>query len=388
MISSPTVSVYAQCLEIPFFFWVFVPPVHLTHRHHHLSASPRLSSVVLLVGISVSRGGRRRRLVVHLVVVASWAAAAAATATATILASLASAAAATTAASGAAVAGLTSAAATAAAVAPAVPISSATTAASAATAASSSTTATTTTASPGFLDSDDGLVVLVPELGVVQLAECVIHVVPVGEVDLASHPVTVGENFRVGHVPRRPHVILQVLPRRGRGKVLDDHLKLRAARGTTPSGGRTSAATPIVEPTAPAVTTTVAAATTASDFHAQAFAVEFGPVSAPDSVRGVARIVEFDERKAGRTRRELEVNLANPSVLVEQVLDLALADVERQVAAEHDASLRTSHVAVWKSGRRWDAMRWDGMGWDGLGWRGENENQREKLSGGGFFLFL
>jgi len=107
---------------------------------------------------------------------------------------------------------------------------------------------------------------------------------------------------------------------------------------------RRAAAVVVVTPTvtAAAATTTAAAATAtvaARHFHAQARALELHSVAALDSIPSVVIVFEGHETKRRRPGRGLEVDVTDASVLEEEVLNVARADVDRKVSdvdARHD----------------------------------------------------
>mmetsp|Transcript_33374 Transcript_33374/g.86590 ORF Transcript_33374/g.86590 Transcript_33374/m.86590 type:complete len:258 (-) Transcript_33374:173-946(-) len=139
------------------------------------------------------------------------------------------------------------------------------------------------------------------------------------------------------------HVVLQVLPRGGVGKSVHKHPKLRVCgwRGAIAAVSTAAASrrgwTTRVKATAAAETAT-ATATALGKLDPEAGAVEVVSVTALDGGNRVARVLKLDEGKAWGARRQLQVDLRDAPILVEDVFQLAFADVLGQVANKDPAA--------------------------------------------------
>lgn len=181
------------------------------------------------------------------------------------------------------------------------------------------------------------------ELGVIQSADRLLHVLAVGEV---HHALAVSLDVREDHVANLAHEVLQVLPAASAGKVSDLNGPLGSASATTRLGS----------------TSTTSSAIALGGLHAQSIAIKVVTVTAANGVLCIPVVVKANERKSGRTRGSLQVDLPDLAisisesgtgnhvvmwaekhgpflVLVEQIIELRFSDVQRKVSnvdARHD----------------------------------------------------
>merc|ERR1719188_1940793 len=80
-----------------------------------------------------------------------------------------------------------------------------------------------------------------------------------------------------------------------------------------------------------------AAAAPARELHANARAGELVPVPALDRLVRVVRPLELDEGVRRRAAGRLQIDVHDPTALVEEIIDLALAHVDREVSHVHRA---------------------------------------------------
>jgi hypothetical protein len=167
----------------------------------------------------------------------------------------------------------------------------------------------------------------VAELGIVHLAQRVLHVASVGEL---HHATALAVHVGVDHVACLAHKILEVLPAARLGQAGNDHAELgSAADGAAPTAaGVASASAAVVSAASVAVAAAAASAAVAialGELHAESASVVLVAVSASDCVLGIAGVVEGDEAEGRGSNRGLQVDLSDSAILVEQIVDLGLS---------------------------------------------------------------
>ena len=174
------------------------------------------------------------------------------------------------------------------------------------------------------------------ELGVVQLLEGVLHVLPP---HVLHHAGAVLEDVRVADVPGVPHVVLQVLPAACRRETRHHHSVL------APPGRRGAASSRPSSPEAPPASL--------RELHTQTVAVIVVTIPGIDRVLRVPEqtsVVPLPRKNLedrpvilklykgeGRAAFVLEVDKDDLAVLVEEILDVSGSDVWRKVPDVYSA---------------------------------------------------
>merc|ERR1719220_3242934 len=168
------------------------------------------------------------------------------------------------------------------------------------------------------------------QLSVVQLLQGVLHSSTLRKLD-KSFALPLVVSVGVGDLPSGAEVVLQVLPRRPRGEVLDDDAVggLLARRVAAPAGraaaaaAESSAAAAVPEAVAPT-------AALAGHLHAHPSSQEILPVEIVACVVGITVVLKLDETEAG-----LEGDLPEGAKPLEELFHVALANVVPDVADVH-----------------------------------------------------
>ncbi len=196
-----------------------------------------------------------------------------------------------------------------------------------------------------------------PEFGVVQVFDCVFHVIVVDELDHTgavlqklelntlhntngfkiSGCATNLEDVGVADLAGVAHMILQILPAARRRQTRHDDSIVGAT-------GRTGGTSAVRATTTRSAASRARLSTALLELDAQLVALEVVAVAALDGVLGIARVLVLDKGK-GRALAVLQVHEPDLAVLVEEVLDFLGANVRRQVA-NVDSRVRFAHSFV------------------------------------------
>lgn len=174
-----------------------------------------------------------------------------------------------------------------------------------------------------------------PEPGIVQLFNGIFHIFMAQELhNTGSVFVHIGE----ANVARLPHMVLQILPRAGRGQPRNHDTELGSpSRGTTIAP--ITSATPTALTVAPATAVT-SWSTSAGELHSQSITIVVVPIAGLYCIISITSIFKFYKSK-WRPAAVFQVNEGNFAELVEQILNVLGAYIRGKVSDVDSALVAT-----------------------------------------------